>query len=144
MMLPYYCVSFSPASPGKHVLVLNQYPSRTEPLGHGDDLLHVADGGRGALKVEVDYPVLRDVGLTGPLGDDGGNSMLVPINLILVWEVDCCIIKIVLLDPLLWRLNSIMNHLMVVLQIVIVSNVSDYFILSFGCINDLLLRVYIL
>ena len=135
-------INASPAAPGEHVLVLYQHPGCPEPLGHGDHLLHVGDAGRSALEVKVDDPVLRNVRLTGSLGDDGRNCwILVPIiGLILVWEVDGSILKVIL-DPLVWRLNGIMDQLMVILEIVIVSDVSDGFILSFDSVYDLLLLV---
>ena len=88
-------INASPAAPREHVLVLYQHPGGPQPLGHGDHLLHVGDAGRGALEVKVDDPVLRNVRLTGSLGDDGRNCwILVPIiGLILVWEKDWGILK---------------------------------------------------
>ena len=129
-------INASPATPGEHVLVLYQHPGGPEPLGHGDHLLHVGDAGRGALEVKVDDPVLRNVRL---LGDDGRNSILVPI-IGLVWKVDGSILKVIL-DPLVWRLNGIVDNLMVILEIVIVTDVSDGFVLSFVSVYDLLLLV---
>ena len=129
-------INASPATPGEHVLVLYQHPGGPEPLGHGDHLLHVGDAGRGALEVKVDNPVLRNVRL---LGDDGRNSILVPI-IGLVWKVDGSILKVIL-DPLVWRLNGIVDNLMVILEIVIVTDVSDGFVLSFVSVYDLLLLV---
>ena len=129
-------INASPATPREHVLVLYQHPGGPEPLGHGDHLLHVGDAGRGALEVKVDDPVLRNVRL---LGDDGRNSILVPI-IGLVWKVDGSILKVIL-DPLVWRLNGIVDNLMVILEIVIVTDVSDGFVLSFVSVYDLLLLV---
>ena len=129
-------INVSPPGPGEHVLVLYQHPGGPEPLGHGDHLLHVGDTGRGALEVKVDDPVLRNVRL---VGDDGWNSILVPV-IGLVWKVDGSILKVIL-DPLVWRLNGIVDNLMVILKIVIVSDVSDGFILSFDSVYDLLLLV---
>ena len=129
-------IDASPPAPGEHVLVLYQHPGGPEPLGHGDHLLHVGDAGRGALEVKVDDPVLRNVRL---LGDDGRNSILVPI-IGLVWKVDGSILKVIL-DPLVWRLNGIVDNLMVILEIVIVTDVSDGFVLSFVSVYDLLLLV---
>ena len=129
-------INASPATPREHVLVLYQHPGGPEPLGHGDHLLHVGDAGRGALEVKVDDPVLRNVRL---LGDDGRNSILVPI-IGLVWKVDGSILKVIL-DPLVWRLNGIVDNLMVILEIVIVTDVSDGFVLSFVSVYNLLLLV---
>ena len=129
-------INVSPPGPGEHVLVLYQHPGGSEPLGHGDHLLHVGDTGRGALEVKVDDPVLRNVRL---VGDDGRNSILVPV-IGLVWKVDGSILEVIL-DPLVWRLNGIVDNLMVILEIVIVSDVSDGFILSFDSVYDLLLLV---
>ena len=129
-------INASPATPREHVLVLYQHPGGPEPLGHGDHLLHVGDAGRGALEVKVDDPVLRNVRL---LGDDGRTSILVPI-IGLVWKVDGSILKVIL-DPLVWRLNGIVDNLMVILEIVIVTDVSDGFVLSFVSVYDLLLLV---
>ena len=132
-------INVSPAAPGKHVLVLYQHPGRPEPLGHRDDLLHVGDGGRGALEVEVDDSVLGNVRLAGSLGDDGRKPVLVPIDLwILVREVDGCILKVIL-DPLVWRLDHIMDDLVIILEVVIILDVPDGFILSFDSVYDLLL-----
>jgi hypothetical protein len=55
-------------------------------------------------------------------------------------EVDGSILKVIL-DPLVWRLNGVMDQLVVILEIVIVSDVSDGFILSFDSVYDLLLLV---
>ena len=133
-------INASPAAPGEHVLVLYQHPGGPEPLGHGDHLLHVGDAGRSALEVKVDDPVLRNERLTGSLGDDGRNCwILVPIvGLILVWEVDGSILKVIL-DPLVWRLDHIMDDLVIILEVVIILDIPDGFILSFDSVNDLLL-----
>ena len=127
-------INASPATPREHVLVLYQHPGGPEPLGHGDHLLHVGDAGRGALEVKVDDPVLRNVRL---LGDDGRTSILVPI-IGLVWKVDGSILKVIL-DPLVWRLDNIVDDLVIILEVVIVFDVPDGFILSFDSVYDLLL-----
>ena len=132
-------INVSPAAPGEHVLVLYQHPRGPEPLGHRDDLLHVCNSGRGALEVEVDDSVLRNVRLAGSLGDDGRKPVLIPIDFwILVWEVDGSILKVIL-DPLVWRLDNIVDDLVIILEVVIVFDVPDGFILSFDSVYDLLL-----
>ena len=132
-------INVSPAAPGEHVLVLYQHPRGPKPLGHRDDLLHVGDSGRGALEVEVDDSVLGNVRLAGSLGDDGRKPVLVPIDFwILVWEVDGSILKVIL-DPLVWRLDNIVDDLVIILEVVTVFDVPDGFILSFDSVYDLLL-----
>ena len=132
-------INVSPAAPGEHVLVLYQHPRGPKPLGHRDDLLHVGDGGRGTLEVEVDDSVLGNVRLAGSLGDDGRKPVLVPIDFwILVWEVDGSILKVIL-DPLVWRLDNIVDDLVIILEVVTVFDVPDGFILSFDSVYDLLL-----
>ena len=132
-------INVSPAAPGEHVLVLYQHPRGPKPLGHRDDLLHVCNSGRGALEVEVDDSVLGNVRLAGSLGDDGRKPVLVPIDFwILVWEVDGSILKVIL-DPLVWRLDNIVDDLVIILEVVIVFDVPDGFILSFDSVYDLLL-----
>ena len=132
-------INVSPAAPGEHVLVLYQHPRGPKPLGHRDNLLHVGDSGRGALEVEVDDSVLGNVRLAGSLGDDGRKPVLVPIDFwILVWEVDGSILKVIL-DPLVWRLDNIVDDLVIILEVVIVFDVPDGFILSFDSVYDLLL-----
>ena len=135
----------SPAAPGEHVLVLYQHPGGSEPLGHGDHLLHVGDAGRGALQVKVDDPVLGNVRLTGSLGDNGRNPILVPIGLIIIREVDGSVLEVdPLLDPLIWRLNHIVDHRVIILDIVIVPDVLNGFVLCFESIDEFLLVVYFL
>ena len=132
-------INVSPAAPGEHVLVLYQPPRGPKPLGHRDNLLHVGDSGRGTLEVEVDDSVLGNVRLAGSLRDDGRKRVLVPIDLwILVWEVDGSILKVIL-DPLVWRLDNIVDDLVIILEVVIVFDVPDGFILSFDSVYDLLL-----
>ena len=132
-------INVSPAAPGEHVLVLYQHPRGPKPLGHRDNLLHVGDSGRGTLEVEVDDSVLGNVRLAGSLGDDGRKPVLIPIFLwILVWEVDGSILKVIL-DPLVWRLDNIVDDLVIILEVVIVFDVPDGFILSFDSVYDLLL-----
>ena len=132
-------INVSPAAPGEHVLVLYQHPRGPKPLGHRDNLLHVGDSGRGTLEVEVDDSVLGNVRLAGSLGDDGRKPVLVPIDFwILVWEVDGSILKVIL-DPLVWRLDNIVDDLVIILEVVIVFDVPDGFILSFDSVYDLLL-----
>ena len=132
-------INVSPAAPGEHVLVLYQHPRGPKPLGHRDNLLHVGDSGRGTLEVEVDDSVLGNVRLAGSLGDNGRKRVLIPIDFwILVWEVDGSILKVIL-DPLVWRLDNIVDDLVIILEVVIVFDVPDGFILSFDSVYDLLL-----